>query len=549
VNNVTTTVRGTSYGAKILPIKASYYDSNYEAQRFKPAAIVEALNHINNLVDQGVNIKVINISVIGFNQSSTSQMQPLINTLAAKGVLTVAAAGNSGTSAAVYPAALNNVLSVAALNAAATARWPNSSYGSTVDIAAPGENILTTDSSGYAYWSGTSFSSPMVAGIAALVYQRIASLGGTVSHSSVVESILKGTTDNIGVTGIGSGRVNALRAVTDLNLVRLGGNTRYATSELIAKYGRSTASTAVLISGLDENFPDGIAAAGMAGALNAVIISTDPTTLSPNASSALSSLGVSKVITLGAVSATVRSQLAASGKTVVHVAGATRYETAVAAYNYVSASLWGNPNGYRRPDYPASATSWKTPGKKKIAILATGVSFPDGAAAASFAAYAHYPIFLTDGETLSTQVATALQQGGFDELVVIGSPSVISYSVRQQAANCVNPVTLTSMTANTKWWTSLLGDTRCETAASVAWYSVIEGCSNSKVVLSSSTACADSLAASNLRSPLLYIESGNQAAANYIYEYRASVSTVLVVGSLTVVPGPVLSTCISATLG
>jgi serine protease len=85
------------------------------------------------------------------------------------GCLVVAAAGNSNSSTPLYPAAYDYVLSVANCDQN-DKRAPFSNYGSTIDITAPGVAIFTAFyNDAYGTNSGTSFSSPIVAGAAALL--------------------------------------------------------------------------------------------------------------------------------------------------------------------------------------------------------------------------------------------------------------------------------------------------------------------------------------------------------------------------------------------
>ncbi len=100
-------------------------------------------------------------------------IQDMINFIAVDlGVLVVAAAGNSSLEIPFYPAAYDNVLSVSAVSQS-NSRASFSNFGTYVDIAAPGVGIFTTAfGNGYTTTQGTSFSSPIVAGAAALVMAK-----------------------------------------------------------------------------------------------------------------------------------------------------------------------------------------------------------------------------------------------------------------------------------------------------------------------------------------------------------------------------------------
>ena len=126
-------------------------------------ALAHGITHAAN-----ENAEVISMSVGGGSASST--LEDACQYAWDLGYILVAAAGNDNSEDVCYPARYNTVIAVGAINEAG-GRSSYSNYGPDVELAAPGDNILsTTLMNGYNYASGTSMATPHVAGVAALVW-------------------------------------------------------------------------------------------------------------------------------------------------------------------------------------------------------------------------------------------------------------------------------------------------------------------------------------------------------------------------------------------
>jgi thermitase len=102
-------------------------------------------------------------------------------------VVLVASAGNNNTSAKQYPAAYSGVIAVAATDLM-DRKASFSNYGTYVFADAPGVNMLSALPDGkYGVASGTSFSAPIVAGMAALIRSRQSSGISTAISTNTVD--------------------------------------------------------------------------------------------------------------------------------------------------------------------------------------------------------------------------------------------------------------------------------------------------------------------------------------------------------------------------
>ncbi len=147
-------------GARIMPLKAFGSDGSSD--------LFNILRAIYYAADHGANVISMSFEI---SQNSAS-LQSAIQYALSKNVVIVAASGNDGQQMLVYPAAYNTVIGVGSTtNTDAKSSFTN--FGTNaVFVAAPGEGVVTTYPGGnYAAGWGTSFSTPLIAGEAALVLQ------------------------------------------------------------------------------------------------------------------------------------------------------------------------------------------------------------------------------------------------------------------------------------------------------------------------------------------------------------------------------------------
>lgn len=190
-------VAAVTWNCRIMPIRISAQDGSatYSAMA---AGLTWAADH---------GARVANISYIA---STSYAVTTAAQYFQSKGGVVTSSAGNYAT----FDTSADNpyVLTVSATDSSDSLySWSNT--GNNVDLAAPGSVYTTTSSGGYSGASGTSFSAPIVAGVAALVLSQNPNL-----TAQQVQDVLKQGADDLGTAGwdpqFGYGRVNAARALS-----------------------------------------------------------------------------------------------------------------------------------------------------------------------------------------------------------------------------------------------------------------------------------------------------------------------------------------------
>jgi serine protease len=212
-------VAGVAFSARLLPVKTlgSNGQGSYD----------NIIKGIVYAVDQGA--RVINMSLAG--RTGSQALREAVQYAYDRGVVVVAAAGNSG-GRVEFPAAYDEfVIGVGATRFDNT-RASYSNFGPEVDLMAPGGDLdVDQNNDGYAdgvlqqsfrtpgrftylFFEGTSMASPHVAGMAALLLSRDASLSPT-----QVENIMAQTAQNLGANDQnGAGLIQAAAALGTISV-------------------------------------------------------------------------------------------------------------------------------------------------------------------------------------------------------------------------------------------------------------------------------------------------------------------------------------------
>ena len=193
-------IAGTAPFVKVLNLRA-FDPGGYGEEDDVAAAILYAVM---------MKSKVINMS---FGDNAFSYvLRDVIRYAYSQGLVLVASAGNSGSSAPHYPSGYSEVICVGNSTREDFVAG-SSNYGSTIDLVAPGSSVLTTSrENGYVEISGTSASSPFVSAAASLILSK------NNFTNEEIKQILKSTSDDIGESGwdirSGAGRLNLFKALS-----------------------------------------------------------------------------------------------------------------------------------------------------------------------------------------------------------------------------------------------------------------------------------------------------------------------------------------------
>ncbi len=183
--NNTTGVLGVAYNADLYAVKVLSASGS--------GTLSGIAQGIEWSIANGMN--VINMSLGG--SSGSSALQQACDNAYARGIVVIAAAGNSGSKGKQntigYPARYSSVIAVGAVDSNNN-RASFSSVGNELEVMAPGVSVLsTTPGNNYAAFNGTSMASPHVAGAAALIKAKYPSMTNV-----QIRERLKNTATNLG---------------------------------------------------------------------------------------------------------------------------------------------------------------------------------------------------------------------------------------------------------------------------------------------------------------------------------------------------------------
>jgi len=199
IGNNGTGVVGVGWNMRIMPVRVS----NNSSGTANPFDLLEGARWA---ASNGA--KAVNVSFTGATSSGTNAAARDVKNM---GGLLLWASGNDGTQSSngYFPD-----LTIVGSTTSSDSRSGFSNYGTAIDVVAPGSGVRSTQrGGGYGNSSGTSFASPMAAGVVGMIFSANPALG-----PDDVQDILYSSADDLGSAGYdifyGHGRVNTFNAVT-----------------------------------------------------------------------------------------------------------------------------------------------------------------------------------------------------------------------------------------------------------------------------------------------------------------------------------------------
>lgn len=269
--------------------------------------------------------------------------------------------------------------------------------------------------------SGVNFPDAIAAAPAAAALRAPLLLTGTTElREDVLQEILRLAPREVLVLGGPLALTDAIDRRLEqagLPVIRLAGDTRYATSRLILDRAFTSSTEAVIVTG--RAFPDAIVAAAAAGGRGVPVLMVDGLAPAADAATiaALRSLGVNRVSIAGgtlAISSGVAQSLSNAGFAVTRAAGDDRYATSL---------IINRANFSTAPRV----------------FLASGVVFPDALAGAVLAGSVGAPLFLTSGTCVDSTIAHEMRSRlGVTRVTALGGETVVS-TAAASLAECAGP--------------------------------------------------------------------------------------------------------------
>ena len=288
------------------------------------------------------------------------------------------------------------------------------------------------------------------------------------------------------------------------NLVRLGGDTRYDTSDIIASTGFSSADTVVIASG--EDFPDALSASALAGSFDCPVLLTQNDRLTESTKQRIQNLGAKKAYILGGTSAITEAVENAIKQVVTEterIGGSTRQETATRVLNEVK----------------------EKKGAIDTVIVACSDKPYDALSVGPYAFKKQSPIVLANSAgKLDESTLSAIKASGAGRVIIVGGEAAIKNEVKDQISSI-------GITSCDRWW----GTDRYDTSQKIVTHAKDEGMSYRTIAVASGENFPDTLSGAALvghnNGAIILVTPFGQAEDGFIHDsMRTQINTCYLLG-------------------